>query len=354
MKNNLQRWLTVVAFISITSVFDQFVKGDPLPGRDLLKFEQQPMIATTIAAGGQIDTYFGHDEFSTAYGVGTTANPPLNYDGRFMADDFADNFTSPVVHVTWWGSYIDDNNAAIPPQPHVQKFLIAFESDVPAPPGGFSQPGQVLQYDVVNLTTGPLTPGSGQFTETLERGPDPVLGEALYRYNAELNLGHEFFEQKDTVYWLKIVALVDVPQPIPFPPPLGVTQWGWHNRDYTIQNSLASPNVTTFPFGEFQDGNVPNGGPPIWHFQDDSVQGGIRFTPGAPSLSQIIVQNNPQPQNYVFVNSNGVGPIDGPQGIELHSKDLAFRLYTLVPEPASGLLLMSSALGLVMLRRRDS
>ena len=52
-----------------------------------------------------------------------------------MADDFADKFTTPVVHITWWGSYIDNNNAAFPPQPHVQKFLIAWETDVPAAPG---------------------------------------------------------------------------------------------------------------------------------------------------------------------------------------------------------------------------
>jgi hypothetical protein len=298
------------------------------------------MVNTAIA--GQI--YFGHDEFSTAYGVGTAASPPLNYQGRFMADDFADNFDSPVVHLTWWGSYMNNTTAA--PQPQVQKFLIAFESDVPAPPGGFSQPGQVLQYDVVTL--GALAPGSGTFTESLVRGPDPVLGEALYKYNAELHLGHEFFQKKDTVYWLKIVALVDVPQPIVAPIPPNVTQWGWHNRDYTIQDPLASPAVSP---GEYVDGTIIN--QPIYHFQDDSVQGDIRFTPGAPILSQQIVQLNPLPQNYVFVNSAGVGPIDGPPGIELHSKDLAFRLYTNIPEPGTFALLACSLLGIVLQHRRQ-
>ena len=194
-----------------------------------------------------------------------------------MADDFADNFSSPVVHVTWCGLVYRRQQYVHSPQQHVQKFLIAFESDIPAQPGGFSRPGTVLQHDVV--TAGPLAPGSGTFTETLVRGPDPVLGEALYKYNAELHLGREFFEKKDTVYWLKIVALVDVPQPLPVPPPPGLTKWGWHNRDYTIQNALASPNVTTFPFGEFVDGTIA--GQNIYHFQDDSVQGDIRYTPGA-------------------------------------------------------------------------
>ena len=77
------------------------------------------------APGGQI--YFGHDELSTAYGVGNAASPPTNYRGTFMADDFADKFSTPVVHLTWWGSYMNDTGP--PPQPPVQKFLIAFESD---------------------------------------------------------------------------------------------------------------------------------------------------------------------------------------------------------------------------------
>jgi hypothetical protein len=343
MNAYFNRLLTLACLCSAALVATS-AQADPLAGRDLLKFEQKPMVNT--AFGGAI--YFGHDELSTAYGVGNTANPPLNYDGTFMADDFADNFSSPVVHVTWWGSYIDDNNAAVPPQPHVQKFLIAFESDIPAQPGGFSRPGTVLQHDVVTL--GPLSPGSGTFTETLVRGPDPVLGEALYKYNAELHLGREFFEQKDTVYWLKIVALVDVPQPIsPTNIPPGVTQWGWHNRDYTIQNTLASPNVTSAPFGEFIDGTVA--GQNVYHFQDDSVQGQIRYTPGAPFPNDI-VQLNPQPQNYVFVNSNGLGPVDGPMGIELKSKDLAFSLYTVVPEPTSCLLLFCGTLGLAAVDRR--
>src|SRR4030095_2818134 len=107
---------------------------------------------------------------------------------------------------------------------------------------------------------------------------------------------------------------------------------------------LASTAPAVVP-GEFVDGNVPGTTQPIWHFQDDAVQGDIRYTPGALAPFDI-VQLSPTPQNYVFVNSAGVGPIDGPPGIEQHSKDLAFQLYTTIPEPGTCLLLVCRAVGL--------
>src|SRR4051812_43155901 len=151
----LRRLLTFASCVCAAAILAGSAQADPLVGRDLLKFDQEPMINTAIT--GQI--YFGHDELSTAYG--DTTQPVLSYTGRFMADDFADTFNTPVVHLTWWGSYINDNNAAFP-QPHVKKFLIAFESDVPANTanGTPSHPGcipvgcnPVLQMDVVDNNT---------------------------------------------------------------------------------------------------------------------------------------------------------------------------------------------------------
>jgi hypothetical protein len=340
MTTTSQRTIAFTAMLLANLFFAAASQADPLTG-EVPKFDQRPMVNTAIA--GQI--YFGHDEFSTAYGVGTAASPPLNYQGRFMADDFADKFNTPVVHLSWWGSYLNDTATA--PQAHVQKFLVAFESDIPSGPAGFSQPGQVLDYDIVTL--GALAPGSGTFTESQVRAPDPVLGEALYKYNAELHLGHEFQEKADTVYWLKITALVDVPQPLPSPIPPGVTQWGWHNRDYTVLDPLASTAPAVVP-GEHLDGTIINQN--IYHFQDDAVQGDLRFTPGAPAPNDII-QLGMTPANYLFVNSAGVGPIDGPPGIEQHSKDLAFTLYTRVPEPASCLLMTIGLAAIGTLRRRS-
>jgi hypothetical protein len=348
MKKHFHYLLTLAAGCAAT-ISATTAHADPLPG-EIPKFSQQPMVNTAIQ--GQI--YFGHDELSTAYG--DISQPTVSYTGKFMADDFADNFNTPVVHLTWWGSYINDNVAAAP-QPHVKNFLIAFESDVPANTATNtpSHPGcipvgcnPVLQSDVVSL--GALAPGSGTFTETLVRGPDPVLGEALYKYNAELHLGHEFFEKANNVYWLKIAALVDTQGPLPQPVPPGTTQWGWHNRDYTINDPLASTSPAVNP-GEFIDGTVPGTTIPIWHFQDDAVSGDLQFTPSLPVGSQIR-QFNMSAANYQFINSAGVGPIDGPPGIEQHSKDLAFRLYTTqIPEPASCLLMAIGFAGALACRR---
>src|SRR5262249_15573822 len=143
----------------------------------------------------------------------------------------------------------------------VQKFLIAFESDVPKGPGQpFSQPGTVLSAQVV--TPGAISPQSGTFTEQLINGNMP---EHLFQYNVDLKT--PFPEVANTVYWLKIVALVD-------PTTEGNIDWGWHNRDWGIQDPLAS----TVPSpGEFDEGPVvtSNGPAPVWHFQDDAVNGRV-------------------------------------------------------------------------------
>ena len=106
--------LTLAAAVCAAAIFGNSANADPLFGQ-VLKFDQSPMVATPVAG----HVYFGHDELSTAYGVGNAASPPVNYRGTFMADDFADKFTTPVVHITWWGSYLNDPVPAA--QPKVQK-----------------------------------------------------------------------------------------------------------------------------------------------------------------------------------------------------------------------------------------
>jgi hypothetical protein len=89
--------------------------------------------------------------------------------------------------------------------------------------------------------------------------------------------------------------------------------------------------------GEHVDGLIPvaGAGIPIWHFQDDAVDGSVNvlFTDNPMSRIMPIVQQDVRgPNNYR-------PPYDGPSLIGTFSKDLAFQLYT-VPEPASAMLIL--------------
>ena len=323
------------------------VLADPLPGQTL-KFQQLPMDGTIIYDS----PYWGHDEVSTAvnYNPGHAGDSgPELYEGIFMADDFADPFSTPVVHVKWWGSYLNGQSGANdPPSGGIMKFLISFESDVPAgmphpldnSVTSFSRPGVPLLNQIV--TAGPLSPGSGTFTETFVSPGGYPLDESLFQYNAELHC--EFNQEPDTVYWLKIVALWDVGTNGTD----GIPEWGWHNRDYTKMNPFASPLVAP---GEYVDGILPDG-QEIWHFQDDAVMGQAQITDlGMPNPCLVEVnQFEASPQHYVdWIDGPGPGGATD-IGIGQYSKDLAFELYT--PEPGTMILLGLGSLGLLKRRRK--
>jgi len=320
----------VAAILATASAY-----ADPLPGRDKIKFNQQPMNQTAVV--GQI--YWGHDELSTAYApIGVV---PTNYRGQFMADDFADTLNSPVVHVKFWGSYLNNTDQF----GHIGKFLVAFEQDVPNPnPLGFSYPDPNIPAFSQIVTLGGLSTASGTFTEKAISPGGPPLNETLYEYNAELAV--PFQQKADTVYWLKIVALVDHPAGIQPGPGAPLPQWGWHNRDYTQKDLSASPLVNP---GENQQGVAASG--PIWHFQDDAVTGQVNVgtfvnTAGVQQVQGVTqFLTSFQPTHYL-------DNIDGPQGISQFSKDLAFQLFTTVPEPASLGLLTVALAGSLGLRRR--
>ena len=352
-----QQFASMKVFLAaalLAAGFAAVATADPLPGRDKLKFSQLPMIDTPVNDNnGTVQKFNGHDELSTAYGFFNTAiNAIPSYDGRFMADDFADLSNDPVLHVKWWGSYLLNN-----PNVPVNKFLISFESDTPAGPApSFSHPDQPLLNQVV--FKGPLAPGSGTYTETLLPGTTSVDGP-IYEYNAELHLNKPFPEKADTVYWLKIAAMVDVPAAAgtfdPYNPQTSLvpmTQWGWHNRDYTMQDTLASTSVAGG--GEILDGNI--NGTSIYHFQDDAVTGDVRINvlgSGGlvmPDVFQPVA--NMLPTFYKDGIDGPAGAVPGAQGISHFSKDLAFNLYTYqVPEPSSCLLMLMGLVGLFRRRR---
>lgn len=308
--------------------------ADPLPG-EVLKFQQLPMDGTVIPTAGAVGVYYGHDELSTARLVPSTGA----YTGMFMADDFADKFATPVVHVRWWGSYLNGTVGNGVPQ-----FLVAFESDVPAVPGASpSHPGQVLLSETV--VRGPLAPGSGTFTEVLKSPGGAPLNEALYEYNAELLC--PFPQKPDTVYWLKIVALVDAAAD-------GPIQWGWHNRDYTAFDPLASSSPSVVPGERDQQPLDPGYPTSVWHFQDDAFSGDLvvkgPLDPTQPVCNISLDQGLIGPEYYVD-GLDGPGPVPNLNGgIGRFSKDLAFELYT-IPEPVTMMLLAAGAVALIRRRR---
>lgn len=346
--------------------------ADPLPG-EILKFQQLPMVTTQIDG---VD-YHVHDELSSLYGFPDPTIPGgivTDYFGTSMADDFADPFDTPVVHVRWWGSYLGN---LINPDNPIDKFLIAFESDLPAdqnPIGNFSRPDQVLSTQIVNR--GALAPGSGTFTEKLILSA-PAPGEDIYEYNAELHLDKEFQQDPETVYWLKIAALPDVVDAngdgavdaadLSIGLATGaIPQWGWHNRDYTIPDPFALAVTPPVAPGE-RDEAVELGVPypsEVWHFQDDSVSNPdthLRLDPAMPNMPVDLFQNE-----FTYMPQNYVDGLDGPAagvgtdgtthvGVSQFSKDLAFELYTrgpIIPEPASCVLMLVGFGASLALRRR--
>ena len=335
----------LLAAIIVTSV-----PADP-PDNYIAKFVQKPLIELNFTDPINPDpdrTYYGHDEESTAHFLGWYSSPDgmeARYSGTFMADDFADKIDQSVVHVQWWGSYLSGT-----PQldQGVKRFLISFESDIPASDtGDFSRPGEVLSSQIVTLNTTGTTPSPGNFTERAIHPGGPPLSEELFVYNAEL--ANPFPQKKDTVYWLKIVALDDSTEP-------GQENfvWGWHNRDYTIEDTLASRPPEVYPGEYIQPGppiiDFDGNQVPVWHFQDDAVTGAvdIAFVSGPiPEETTIRVTQDTLNETYYIPG------IDMPYDIpELsYSKDLAFALYT-VPEPSAFILLGLSAVCLFGAGRR--
>jgi hypothetical protein len=338
--------------------------GDPLPG-EVLKFYQAPLNnAVPIYPPGSVPTpldipaspkFPGHDELSTA--SLSTAGQGV-YTGTMMADDFGDTFTTPIVHVMFWGSYMNGYNPLNTANGgFVQRFLINFYTENPgSAANGLPSSPRTLYSSQIVTATNVLTPGDGKFTETPVAGTTGAPGtgdSSLYQYNAELRVpapepvqdiltggsGQVAPGPVGTVDWISIVALTggsaDGNPAI---------HWGWHDRDYGIFDPLAIGANPTGP-GEnnLNPGLANPPGQPVWHFQDDAVSNNtFSFNPTTTVSS---VTGAYVPQLYI--------PGVDIAATQPYSKDLAFALYTTsVPEPASLGLMAIGALTVMRRRRR--
>jgi hypothetical protein len=286
---------------------------------EVLHFEQLPLNGGLVPSSGGA-AFPGHSELSTM-----TPAAIVGFSGTYMADDFSLITRDPIVQVEWWGSYLNAGSGG-----GVQRFLLSFETDVPATVDEASHPGTPVISQIVSI--GALAPNSGTFTESAIPTGAGAAGQ-LYHYTANLEI--PMLQIADAVNWLKIVAVVN-------PEDDGNIEWGWQNRDYAITDTLAS----TIPLpGEH---TVANGlGLTMWHFQDDAVTGGITMFPIPQTNLAAVQQDGYAPQNYVDLT-------DGPAGIDQFGKDLAFRLHTMVPapEPNTFILLGLGGVALVAVMRR--
>jgi hypothetical protein len=76
---------------------------------------------------------------------------------------------------------------------------------------------------------------------------------------------------------------------------------------------------------------------PLWHFQDNAVMGNVEIALSSPPLATVD-QLDFAPVHYTNV-------VDGPEGIDEYSMDLAFALYT-IPEPGGLALLALGSMAL--------
>ncbi len=195
-----------------------------------------------------------------------------------IADDFKDDFSTPVLTVRWWGSYRPgfepDPRPGIPPVPFEDGFVLSFFSDEPmTPTNGFSRPKELLGTYVAPMPAVRMRP-------TTHLGWD---NHRIWEYEVDLQdtcLDHQtawttpngFHQKPGEVYWLAINAEVGHGLEAIRDPATGevirweafdtgkqASQhfWGWHTspdhfNDVATMGHLAMPTADQWQFGQWE------------------------------------------------------------------------------------------------------
>jgi hypothetical protein len=153
-------------------------------------------------------------------GIDVDATMPL-----ILADDFLCNERGAITDITVWGSWYHD---LLPGDPLNVQFTLSIHEDIPAGPGGYSQPGPPVwmrvfppgSFQVIPYQTGiqegwwnPAEPQSYEFPG------DTVCWQYYFRIPPEQAFCQKGTPQQPKVYWLDVQA-----QPLGGPV---LAQFGW-------------------------------------------------------------------------------------------------------------------------------
>jgi hypothetical protein len=152
---------------------------------------------------------------------------------KVLADDWECSQTGPVEDIHLWGSWKNDDPGII------ESIHLNIHSDVPAIPGDYSHPGNLLwERDFFGTEIVMLDYGTGQ-----QGWFNPNTGEVIendrftfHQINIT-DIANPFIQDEGAIYWFDVtVNLLDVGT--------AVDEWGWK----TAQNNWNNDTV----FGDYK------------------------------------------------------------------------------------------------------
>jgi hypothetical protein len=175
---------------------------------------------------------------------------------KVLADDFLCTSNGPITHITFWGSFQDDDY--MDPLEDIVKFHLSLHADIPDPDGPgpeYSMPEVPALWER-EIEPATLPPG-WTVTVTPEAPSDqgwydPNTGQwehpnhtDYFRYEVEIPESEAFVQTEGTIYWLDISAMTEG------------SMWGWktsrseHFNDDAVWADL--PVTNQMQWGELHD-----------------------------------------------------------------------------------------------------